>query len=109
MFIRHISETYAVSGQIRPEDIPTIKQAGFKSIMCNRPDDETDGQPSANLIKKVAKKHGIKFYHVPIGDAGIDLETLDGFSKVIKAGKHPILAYCHTGGRCRRLWDAFNA
>lgn len=109
MYIKRITETYAVSGQIHPEDIPAIKQAGFRSIMCNRPDGETDDQPPAQLIEKIAKEHGMTFYHVPIGDAGIGMETLDGFSKVIKGGKYPVLAYCHTGGRCTRLWDAFNA
>lgn len=109
MYIKRITETYAVTGQIRPEDIPAIKEAGFKSIMCNRHDDETENQPSAQLIEQIAKEHGITFYHVPIGDEGIGLDTLKGFSKVMKGGKYPVLAYCHTGGRCTRLWDAFNS
>lgn len=109
MKISKITETYSVSGQIRPEDMPAIKEAGFKTIMCNRPDGESADQPTAKIIRKAAAKHGIKFFHVPIGDAGVELETLMSFSKVVSSSKNPILAYCHTGGRCSRLWDAFQA
>lgn len=107
MKINKISDAYSVSNQIQPEDMPAIKQAGFRTIMCNRPDGETVDQPSANSIKTAAKKHGIKFFHVPIGDAGIGLETMTGFDKVMNSGRIPVLAYCQTGGRCIRLWDAF--
>ncbi|TIO54795.1 MAG: TIGR01244 family phosphatase, partial [Mesorhizobium sp.] len=48
MEYRQISEDYSVSGQIQPEDIVAIKDAGFKSVICNRPDDEQPGQPSAD-------------------------------------------------------------
>lgn len=107
MIISKITDTYSVSGQITPEDVAEISNAGFKTIMCNRPDGESLDQPTANAIKTAAVRHGIKFFHVPIGDAGIELETLMSFTKVMSSGKSPVLAYCHTGGRCTRLWDAF--
>ena len=51
MEYREISEDYSVSGQIQAEDIAAIKAAGFKSVICNRPDDEQPGQPSADSIE----------------------------------------------------------
>jgi len=50
MDIRNITEDFAVSPQIAPEDIPAIKTAGFRSILCNRPDDEDYGQPSQDAV-----------------------------------------------------------
>ena len=51
MEYREISNNYSVSGQILPEEIAAVKAAGFKSIICNRPDNEQPGQPSADSVK----------------------------------------------------------
>ncbi|TJV43384.1 MAG: TIGR01244 family phosphatase, partial [Mesorhizobium sp.] len=51
MEYRQITEDYSVSGQIQPEEVAAIKAAGFKSVICNRPDDEQPGQPSADTVK----------------------------------------------------------
>ena len=56
MEYRQITEEYAVSGQIAPEDIAAIKAAGFRSIICNRPDDEQPGQPTADEIAMAPRK-----------------------------------------------------
>ncbi len=109
MLIIRISDEYAVTGQIHPDDVPAIKLAGYRVIMCNRPDGETTDQPPAKVIEKAAKTHGIRFYHIPIGNAGIGIETLSGFSRIVKKGEFPVLAYCQTGGRCKRLLEAFHA
>ncbi|TIV73504.1 MAG: TIGR01244 family phosphatase, partial [Mesorhizobium sp.] len=55
MEYRQISDDYSVSGQIQPQDIAAIKDAGFKSVICNRPDDEQPGQPSADSVKAAAE------------------------------------------------------
>lgn len=38
MEIRRLTETYAVSPQIMPEDVATIRDEGFVRVVCNRPD-----------------------------------------------------------------------
>ena len=43
MEYREISDNYSVSGQILPDDIAALKAAGFKSVICNRPDNEQPG------------------------------------------------------------------
>jgi sulfide:quinone oxidoreductase len=39
-----LSETCAVSSQIRPSDVADIAAGGFTTIVCNRPDNEEFGQ-----------------------------------------------------------------
>ena len=39
MEIRQVNDDYAVSAQIAVDDITAIKEAGYRSIICNRPDD----------------------------------------------------------------------
>jgi uncharacterized protein (TIGR01244 family) len=40
MQINTLSDTYSVSPQIDICDVPSIAEAGFKSVICNRPDQE---------------------------------------------------------------------
>ncbi len=108
MLIRTLSPTYAISGQIYPDDIPAIKAAGYRSIMCNRPDGETYDQPNAEDIAKVARQHGMRFYHVPVSGRAIDMKTLKGILRVLRVEKQPLLAYCQTGRRCQYVWEAVN-
>ena len=52
MHINSLIESYAVSGQIQPSDIAVLKDAGFVSIVCNRPDEEVSGDESSAAIKR---------------------------------------------------------
>ena len=47
MDLRKITEKVSVSPQITVEDMAAIKAAGFRAIICNRPDGE--GRGSAEL------------------------------------------------------------
>ena len=109
MQIHKVTDNYSVCGQITAADVAQIKALGFKSIMCNRPDGEEFGQPSAEIIKQVAKDHDIKFYYVPMGRTGISDELLNSFREVVEGDNGPVFAYCRTGNRCGMLWNASQA
>ncbi len=106
MRIRQITETYSVSAQISEADVVAIKEAGFKTLMCNRPDGESAGQPTSDAMKKLAKEHGLKFFYIPQGHRGISNNTLIDFKKAVVAKNGPVLAYCRSGNRCTMLWNA---
>jgi uncharacterized protein (TIGR01244 family) len=55
MDIRQINDEYSVTGQITPADLDDIKALGFKSIVCNRPDEEEPGQPSFDEVAARAR------------------------------------------------------
>ncbi len=109
MQIHKISDTYSVSGQISPADVPLIKAAGFKTIMCNRPDGESFGQPSAAMIKEAAADLDIPFHYVPMAHTGMSMTTLADFRKVLAEADTPVFAYCRTGNRSAILWNAANS
>jgi sulfide:quinone oxidoreductase len=52
MKLNKIIEEYVVSDQINAQDISVLKQHGFKTIFCNRPDSEEINQPTAKECKK---------------------------------------------------------
>ncbi len=106
MQIHKVTDNFSLSGQISPADVPLIKAAGFKTIMCNRPDGESFGQPTSEMIRKVAEENGMKFFYVPMSHKGMGMNTLADFRKVISGENDPVFAYCRSGNRCGMLWNA---
>ena len=55
MEIKRITDKVSVAPQITVADMADIKKAGFRAIICNRPDGEGADQPSYAEIEKAAK------------------------------------------------------
>jgi uncharacterized protein (TIGR01244 family) len=69
MQFRRIDENFAVTDQITPAQVEDVAAAGFKSILCARPDMEEPGQPSFGLIEQAAEEAGLKAVHIPVSGA----------------------------------------
>jgi len=108
MHFNKISDTLTFSPQIRPEDMAAIKKAGFKAIICNRPDGETEDQTPFAQIKSAATAEGLVAYHIPVIPQQISDGDVAEFAAALSQGPHPMLAYCRTGTRAAMLW-AFQA
>ena len=67
MIGKKVTEALTVSPQIQVDDIEAIKSAGFRSILCNRPDNEESGQPAFAAVEAAAKAVGIEIRHQPVG------------------------------------------
>jgi len=106
MEFRQISEDYAVSPQITPEDVAAIKAAGFRSIISNRPDDEQPGQPSAGSIKAAAEAAGLGFRHIPVISGQMTMDDVEAQAKALDELQGPVFAYCRSGTRCTNLYAA---
>jgi uncharacterized protein (TIGR01244 family) len=104
MEYREISEDYSVSGQILPEDIAAVKAAGFNSVICNRPDNEQPGQPSADSVKKAAEAAGLEFRYIPVISGQITEQNVAEQAAALEGLKGPVFAYCRSGARCTNLY-----
>jgi uncharacterized protein (TIGR01244 family) len=104
MEYREISEDYSVSGQIQPEDVAAIKAAGFKSVICNRPDDEQPGQPSADTLKAAVEAAGLDFRYIPVISGQITAENVEDQAEALGELDGPVFAYCRSGARCTNLY-----
>lgn len=93
-----ISPKYAVSPQIRPEDIAQLKADGFKVVISNRPDGEADDQPSAAEIKAACDQAGLEFRHYPMNGPAADPEHVAALRELL-AEDGKIFAFCRTGNR----------
>jgi uncharacterized protein (TIGR01244 family) len=104
MEYRQIDDNYSVSGQIQPDDIAAVKAAGFNSIICNRPDDEQPGQPSADSVKQAAEAAGLEFRYIPVVSGQITEENVADQAIALEDVKGPVFAYCRSGTRCTNLY-----
>ena len=101
--IKALDDRTFVSGQIHPADVPGIKSSGVTLIVCNRPDGEEPGQPTAAEIEEAAAAEGIEFRHVPI-IRGIGPSDAEEMQEAMEAGGGKMLAYCRTGNRSALVW-----
>lgn len=105
MDLKKITEKTAVSPQITPQDMTAIKEAGFRAIICNRPDGEGVDQPSFEEIEAAAKKVGLEAAYVPVTSGKVRDEDVESFGAALKDLPRPVLAYCRTGTRSATLWS----
>lgn len=104
MDIRKINDRMSVSGQIQPADVDAIKQAGFVSIINNRPDGEAPDQPSGAEIAAAAKAAGLAYYDIPMGREGVTPAMVEATRKAIEESTGPVFAFCRSGTRSTTLW-----
>ena len=103
-----LSDTLSVTGQVRPDDISQLAKAGFRSVICNRPDNEEPGQPDFAQIAAAAREQGMEARHIPV-DAEHTVEMQNAaFARALAELPGPVLAYCRTGNRCTKLHEAVN-
>ena len=96
----------AVAPQLTADNLESIRNAGFKSIICNRPDGEGEGQPAFAEIETAAKAANIDIRYIPVIPGQVTAEQLNEFAAALQEMQGPILAYCKTGGRCEAMWRA---
>jgi sulfide:quinone oxidoreductase len=99
-----INNDLSVSGQISTDDVATLKSEGVKSIICNRPDNEDQGQPAHDEIQKAAVDNGLEFHFMPVISGKVTLENGKTFGQFLQSLPKPIHAYCRSGTRCTTLW-----
>jgi uncharacterized protein (TIGR01244 family) len=101
---RQLDEKTLVNGQIAPEDIPALKEAGVTLIVNNRPDGEDAGQPESDDIEAAARAAGIDYRHVPIarGMGPSDIEAMR--EAMHAAGDGKMFAFCRSGNRSTLAW-----
>jgi len=109
MEIKKITEGLSVSPQITAADIPALKAAGFRAVICNRPDAEAADQPNHEEIEAAAAAEGLEFRFLPVTPGIVTDETATAFGTALTELPGPVLAYCRTGTRSTTLWSLSEA
>ena len=104
MDLKRINEHVSVSGQISPEDVAALKEAGFVAIINNRPDGEAPDQPSSDEIEAAAKAAGLAYHAIPLGREGVSPDMVEQTKAVLEGSDGPVFCFCRSGTRSTTLW-----
>lgn len=105
MQAREVTDEIAVSPEIAVEDVSDIAAAGYRSIICNRPDGETIGQARFEEIEAAAREAGLEIVWQPVPSGQVMDEDGRQFAELVADLPKPVYAYCRSGTRCIVLWS----
>ena len=95
----------AAAGKLDRGDIEALAEAGVRTIVNNRPDDEDPGQFPAAEARRLAEAHGIAYHHIPITAATLTRADVDAFAAVLASAAQPVVVHCRSGTRSTLLWS----
>jgi len=99
MKLAYVSEKFAVSPQLAPRDMRGLADAGFKVLICNRPDGEEPNQPTVASMREAAEAVGLAFHHIPVSGGEFPQVAIKAFATVREEADGKVLAFCRTGTR----------
>ncbi|CUH86171.1 Beta-lactamase hydrolase-like protein [Phaeobacter sp. CECT 5382] len=105
MDARVITPRYAVSPQISVEDIPAIAAAGYRTVICNRPDAEVPQDFQAATIGAAVEAAGLTFKELPLTHQTMTPENVAAQRSFYEDCDGPVLAYCASGTRSSVIWS----
>jgi uncharacterized protein (TIGR01244 family) len=97
----------SVAPQLTPDAMAEAAAAGFKSVINNRPDFEGGPtQPTNASMEAAARAAGLEYAFLPVAGNFQSPEEIARFGELIATLPGPILAFCRTGTRSGKLWQA---
>jgi sulfide:quinone oxidoreductase len=99
-----LTADFAVAEQITADDLVDLAQAGFRTVISNRPDGEVVGQPLAADLAAEAERHGLAYRHLPVKSGCITAADVEALVDVLGTLSGPFLAFCRSGTRSTVLW-----
>ena len=109
MDIKTLSPQVSVSPQITAADVAKVTEAGFRAIICNRPDGEGADQPNFDEIEAAANAVGLRVAYVPVTAGMVRDDDVAAFASALAELPRPVLAYCRTGNRSAIIFNAAQA
>ena len=106
---KDLDQQVTVAPQISLEDVADIAAAGYRVVMCNRPDGETAGQVDWAEVAAACGRHGLATAYVPQADRDPTGYAVARFGAVMREAEGRVFAYCRSGTRCEILWTAAKA
>ena len=104
MQVTKLNEQFSVSEQIQSEDVAVLSNVGVQTIVCNRPDGESEDQTNMAEIKQAAAAAGVAFVEISFAAGQANEQHVKALAQTIATG-HKIHAYCRTGTRSQKLWQ----
>jgi uncharacterized protein (TIGR01244 family) len=98
---------FSVAPQLLPEAMAEARAAGYRSVINNRPDFEAGPtQPTNAAMEAAARAAGLEYAFLPVASGYQSPEEIARFAELMANLPKPILAFCRSGARSGRLWQA---
>ena len=105
--VQQLSADVCVAAQLDPAAMAWAAQAGFKSVINNRPDFEGGpAQPTSAAIEAAAREAGLAYAFLPVSPAIQTPQEVARFAQLMAEMPKPILAFCRSGTRSGKLYHA---
>jgi uncharacterized protein (TIGR01244 family) len=103
--IQAIAPDVCVAPQLTPQAMASAAQAGFKSVVNNRPDFEGGpDQPTSEAIASAAAAAGLQYRYLPVNGGYQSPEEVAAMAQLLKELPRPLLMFCRSGARSNRLY-----
>ena len=109
MELKKLTDTFAVSPQIRVADLAALREMGFRAVICNRSDGEGVDQPTFTEIEQAARQLGMEAHYLPVESGKVSDQDAELFRSYLDTLPRPLLAYCRSGMRSATLWALASA
>lgn len=107
--VTQLQANVAVSEQLRPEELPELRERGFTTVIDLRPDGEAAGQASSAEMATAARASRMEFVYVPVPHGAIPDSAIAALDKAMAAYPGQVLLYCRSGKRAARTWGLVEA
>ena len=105
--IRPIADDVCVAPQLEPSAMAELARLGFRSVINNRPDFEGGPeQPTHAQMQAAAEAAGLAYRYLPVNGAYQSPEEIAAFGALMAELPRPVLAFCRSGARSTRLYQA---
>jgi len=107
---RAIAEDVWVAPQLTPAAMAEAADAGFRSVINNRPDFEAGPeQPTNAAIESAAKAAGLEYRFLPVSGSYQSPEEAAACARLLAELPRPVLMFCRSGARSTRLYQLAQA
>ncbi|MFN7026340.1 MAG: bifunctional sulfur transferase/dioxygenase Blh [Pseudorhizobium sp.] len=104
MPVTRVTEKLSVASQPSIEDIRSLRENGFKTLINNRPDDEELEQPGTGVEAQEAKHCALAYAFIPVTAGTITEADVRAFQRAVDGSEGPVFAHCKTGTRSLMLY-----
>ncbi|MBN8431892.1 TIGR01244 family phosphatase [Microbulbifer salipaludis] len=102
---KQLDKQVSVSAEPALSEMSTLAEAGVAVVVCNRLEEEAEGQPSFAELEQAVTAAGMEFIAIPFCRGQMQPAHSEEFAKVLNSGKK-VHAFCRTGNRSANLWAA---
>ena len=89
--MKKINNDLYIGPQINEGNIKDLVNLGIRTIVCNRPDNEGEGQTNIEVIKREGENHGLSVEYIPFSPLKLSMEEVKSFAGYSRVRKNQFL------------------